>query len=106
MPGESLVSAHLYGGLNVYTGLRVGNRTLHSAVEGIQGSKRQSSQPNGGIAGFCVTTVVSRSASVAKAQLWGLLVVASYDPNLGSEKRTDERKLVDVEARQLGGCDG
>ena len=43
------MSAHLYGGLNVYTGLRVGNRTLHSAVEGIQGSKRQSSQPNGEI---------------------------------------------------------
>ena len=46
------------------------------------------------------------NGSVAKAQLWGLLVVASDDPDLGSEKRADEGKLVDVEARQLGGCDG
>ena len=38
-----------------------------------------------------------------EGQLWRLLVVASVDPRLGPEKRTDEGKLVDVEARQLGG---
>ena len=46
---------------------------------------------------------VASACDDAKAQLWGLLVVASVDPRLGPEKRTDEGKLVDVEARQLGG---
>jgi hypothetical protein len=31
-----------------------------------------------------------------QAQLRGLLVVASVDPRLGAEKRTDEGKLVDI----------
>lgn len=39
------------------------------------------------------------------AKLWRLLVVASVDPRLGPEKRTNEGKLVDVQARQLGGLD-
>jgi hypothetical protein len=41
----------------------------------------------------------------SKAQLWGLLVVASVDPRLGPEKGTDGGKLVKVESRQLGGID-
>ena len=36
-------------------------------------------------------------------QLGRLLVIASLDPRLGAEKRANERKLVDVEARQLDG---
>lgn len=42
---------------------------------------------------------------LGKAQLWGLLVVTSVDPRLGSEKGTDGGELVDVESRQLGGIE-
>jgi hypothetical protein len=42
----------------------------------------------------------------SKAQLWGLLVVASVDPSLGPEKGTDGGELVKVESRQLGGIAG
>jgi hypothetical protein len=38
-----------------------------------------------------------------KAQLWGLLVVASVDPRLWAEKGTDRGELVKVDARQLDG---
>ena len=38
-----------------------------------------------------------------KAQLWGLLVVASVDPRLWAEKGTNEGKLEEVEPRQLDG---
>jgi hypothetical protein len=40
-----------------------------------------------------------------KAQLWGLLVVASVDPRLGPEKGADGRELVKVEPRQLDGIE-
>ena len=43
--------------------------------------------------------------SIAKGQLWRLLVVASVDPSLWAEKGTDEGELVDVEARQLDGLE-
>jgi hypothetical protein len=42
----------------------------------------------------------------AKAQLWGLLVVASVDPRLGPEKGADGGELVKVESRQLDGIEG
>jgi hypothetical protein len=42
----------------------------------------------------------------SKAQLWGLLVVASVDPRLGPEKGTDGGELVKVESRQLDGIAG
>jgi hypothetical protein len=40
---------------------------------------------------------------LANGQLWRLLVIASVDPGLWAKKRANERKLVDVEARQLDG---
>lgn len=36
-------------------------------------------------------------------QLRRFLIIASVDPRLWAEKRTNEGKLVDVEARQLDG---
>ncbi|KAF2800312.1 hypothetical protein K505DRAFT_12102 [Melanomma pulvis-pyrius CBS 109.77] len=38
-----------------------------------------------------------------EGQLGRLLVIASLDPRLWAEKRANERKLVDVEARQFDG---
>lgn len=87
--------------------LRVGNLTLHSALPGFLGTRWQSSQPStGGKEEFRVTTVMRADGWMTKAQLWGLLVVASYDPDFGPEERANEGKLVDVEARQLGGFEG
>jgi hypothetical protein len=54
----------------------------------------------------CKETVVLSECMRSKAQLWGLLVVASVDPSLGPEKGTDGGELVKVESRQLGGIAG
>jgi hypothetical protein len=49
---------------------------------------------------------IARVCDSSKAQLWGLLVVASVDPRLGPEKGTDGGELVKVESRQLDGIAG
>ena len=36
-------------------------------------------------------------------QLWRLLVTSAVGPALWAEERTDERELVNLESRQLGG---
>jgi hypothetical protein len=46
---------------------------------------------------------ITRVCDSSKAQLWGLLVVASVDPRLGPEKGTDGGELVKIESRQLDG---
>jgi hypothetical protein len=49
---------------------------------------------------------IAKVCDGAKAQLWGLLVVASVDPRLGPEKGADGGELVKVESRQLEGIAG
>lgn len=49
---------------------------------------------------------IANACDDAKAQLWGLLVVASVDPRLGPEKGADGGELVEVESRQLEGIAG
>ena len=38
-----------------------------------------------------------------EGQLWRLLVTSAVGPALWAEERTDERELVNLESRQLGG---
>ena len=38
-----------------------------------------------------------------ESQLWRLLVTSAVGPALWAEERTDERELVNLESRQLGG---
>lgn len=40
---------------------------------------------------------------VEQVQLWWLLVTTAVSPDFWAEQRSDEGKLVKLEARQLGG---